>query len=104
MFFLIEVRREPINFVSMKSQLIKTRRTVYISKADKNKKISIKDVFNLPPEESLIGKKLKEHEFDVKTSKKRIIIGKTTLMLSVLQQARKKCITNTNFNLISYNF
>lgn len=75
-----------INFVSMKTQLLKTRRKVDCNIVRKPK-IELEDVFEIPQHNCKIREKILQHRSNLGKYKKEthVIVGKTSLLLSVLQ-------------------
>lgn len=95
-----------MNFVTMKTQLIRTRRKVDVNIYRKRPKIQLEEVFSIPTSNCKIRRIIEEHRKGLKTFKKEthITVGKTTLLLSVLKDSHKnksfhkKCLDHSLFN------
>lgn len=86
-----------IDFIPMKTQLLKTRRKVDCNIVKKNK-IELENVFQIPPDDCRIGQIILQHRIGLGKYKKEthVIVGKTSLLLSVLKsesecKSSKKC-------------
>ncbi|KAJ8951505.1 hypothetical protein NQ318_000201 [Aromia moschata] len=102
-----DAEKSEIHFVNMKRQLIKTRRKVDCNIRKKLNKPLLKDVFEIPTKDCKIKKKIDEHQKGIKCFKREthIIVGKTSLLLSVLKSKKNKFSQrHCDHSLLSYNF
>nr|CAI5849016.1 unnamed protein product [Callosobruchus analis] len=103
---VIDMKQE-INFVPMKTQLIKTRRKVDVEIRRGVLKPLLDNVFDIPEEECKVKKFIDDHRKGLKTYKKEthIIVGKTTLLLSVLKSnPRRLKYSCSGHSLLAFNF
>lgn len=86
-----------IDFIHMKTQLLKTRRKVDCNIARRNK-IDLESVFQIPSHDCRIRQIILQHRNSLGKYRKEthVIVGKTSLLLSVLKsesesKSSKKC-------------
>lgn len=84
-----------MDFVSMKTRLLKTRRKVDCNINNKPK-IELGSVFEIPTDDSRISKAILQHRNSLGTFRKEthVVVGKTSLLLSVFKdknETKKKC-------------
>ncbi|VEN56282.1 unnamed protein product [Callosobruchus maculatus] len=99
--------KEEINFVPMKTQLIKSRRKVDVEIRRGVLKPLLENVFDIPEKMCKVKQLIDNHRKGLKTHKKEthIIVGKTTLLLSVLKSnTRRMKYGCCDHSLLAYNF
>ncbi|KAG5867704.1 hypothetical protein JTB14_017298 [Gonioctena quinquepunctata] len=95
-----------VDFVAMKTQLFKTRRKVDYVITSVLVKPLLEDVFDLPEADCKVKRKIDEHRMGLRDLKKEthIIVGKTCLLLSVLNEGKYKTLPKcTDHSLLRYN-
>ncbi|CAH1995683.1 unnamed protein product [Acanthoscelides obtectus] len=98
--------KDEINFVPMKTQLIKTRRKVDVEIRRGVLKPRLEDVFEIPLKNCKVKKAVEDHRKGLKSHKKetRVIVGKTTLLFSVLKSNDRKMKNGCcDHSLLGYN-
>ncbi|KYB25878.1 uncharacterized protein LOC100142597 isoform X1 [Tribolium castaneum] len=89
--------KKDLNFAHVKCDLLKTRRK--ISPHTKLQiEASIEEVFDLPPENSKVRKKMQEMKWDGGSGECFVIIGKTSLLLPVFaprQRTYEQCVDHS---------
>lgn len=94
-FSFSESEKMEIDFVSMKTRLLKTRRRVDCTINNKPK-IELGSVFEIPTSNCTISQAILQHRKSLGTFRREthVIVGKTSLLLSVLKdknERKKRC-------------
>ncbi|KAJ8984241.1 hypothetical protein NQ317_007473 [Molorchus minor] len=99
--------KPPINFVNMKTQLLKMRRKVDCNIGKRGDKLSLENIFEIPVHNCRIKRIIDEHRKGIKYFKREthITVGKTSLLLSVLKSNKNKLINECcDHTFLYYNF
>lgn len=96
------------NFCIMKIQLLKTRRRLMFPSTQSNQTstiMGIEKVFELPPNNCIVGKKLEEHKIVFCNYRKQThaVVGKTSILLSVMRQNKHKILHKCYGHTLSFN-
>lgn len=98
--FFLEVQKMEIDFITMKTQLLKTRRKVDCNIIRKPK-LDLESVFAIPAHNCRVRDKILQHRNSLGKFRKEthVIVGKNSLLLSVLKSKSvskfpKKCTSH----------